>query len=336
METLVCRQKALPRSDYFSFWFMLGALVAVIWLHLGAPLIAALFAFLTLEKLQILRRRPKFISVIIFTLLVAGLAYGLGYVIKQAVQALPEIADQAIPSFIAWAKARQIELPFTDYDSLKDVALDTVKGQAAHLAGFARMAKGATSDLIFILIGLVIAIGVFLNPGFEGPGDPPECPDSVYSSTTKSISERFRTLYRSFSIVMGAQVIISAINTLLTAIFVLAMHLPYAFVIIGVTFLCGLLPIVGNLVANTIIVGIGITVSPRMALITLIFLVVIHKLEYFLNSKIVGSRIRNPFWLTLLALLLGEKLMGIPGMVLAPVILNYIKMETSQIKANQA
>src|SRR5205814_3721734 len=98
---------------------------------------------------------------------------------------------------------------------------------------------------------------------------------------------------------------------------------------------CGLLPVVGNLVANTIMVGIGITVSPRMALITLIFLVVIHKLEYFLNSKIVGDRIRNPFWLTLLALLLGEKLMGIPGMVLAPVILNYIKMETARIKSSE-
>jgi predicted PurR-regulated permease PerM len=72
-----------------------------------------------------------------------------------------------------------------------------------------------------------------------------------------------------------------------------------------------------------------------MALITLIFLVVIHKLEYFLNSKIVGNRIRNPFWLTLLALLVGEKLMGIPGMVLAPVILNYIKMEASRINSNE-
>src|SRR5205823_10721624 len=103
-------------------------------------------------------------------------------------------------------------------------------------------------------------------------------------------------------------------------------------VVIGATFVCGLLPVIGNLVSNTIIVGIGITVSPKMAIAALIFLVVVHKLEYFLNSKIVGGRIRNPFWLTLLALVLGERLMGIPGMVLAPVILNYIKMETSRLQ----
>jgi predicted PurR-regulated permease PerM len=103
-------------------------------------------------------------------------------------------------------------------------------------------------------------------------------------------------------------------------------------VVIGVTFLCGLLPVLGNLISNTVIVGISFTISPNMALAALIFLVVIHKLEYFLNSKIIGDRIKNPVWLTLLGLILGEKLMGIPGMILAPVILNYLKVEASKIE----
>ena len=87
------------------------------------------------------------------------------------------------------------------------------------------------------------------------------------------------------------------------------------------------------MLSNTLIVFVGFTISPRMALVALIFLMVIHKLEYFLNSKIVGDRIRNPMWLTLLGLVLGEKLMGVPGMVLAPVVLHYIKVEASQNKA---
>ena len=72
-----------------------------------------------------------------------------------------------------------------------------------------------------------------------------------------------------------------------------------------------------------------------MALTALVFLVVIHKLEYFLNSKIIGQRIRNPLWLTLLALVLGEKLLGLPGMVLAPVVLNYIRVEASGIEVKR-
>ena len=149
----------------------------------------------------------------------------------------------------------------------------------------------------------------------------------------QAISERFKVLYQSFSMVMGAQIVISAINTVFTAIFVLAVRLPNAAVMIGATFLCGLIPVVGNLLSNSIVVGIAITVSPRTALAALIFLVVIHKMEYFLNSKIVGDRIRNPFWLTLLALILGERLMGVPGLILAPVVLSYIKLETTRIPA---
>jgi len=36
-------------------------------------------------------------------------------------------------------------------------------------------------------------------------------------------------------------------------------------------------------------------------------------------------------WLTLLGLIVGERLMGIPGMILAPVVLNYLKLEGSQV-----
>ena len=55
-----------------------------------------------------------------------------------------------------------------------------------------------------------------------------------------------------------------------------------------------------------------------VALAALAFLVLLHKLEYFLNSKIIGDRIKNPVWLTLIALIVGERFMGIPGMILAP------------------
>jgi predicted PurR-regulated permease PerM len=100
-------------------------------------------------------------------------------------------------------------------------------------------------------------------------------------------------------------------------------------------FLCGLLPIVGNLISNTVIVGVGFTISPKMGLLALIFLITIHKLEYFLNSKIIGARIDSPMWLTLIGLVVGERLMGVPGMILAPVILHYIKFEASAYRSLQ-
>ncbi len=318
-----------------SYWFMLGTLVLVGCFHLATPLLVAFFAYLTLTKLHLVKRGGKWLVVVLFLILVSGLAYGLGYFVKQTVRALPEIADKAIPSVIDSARQYQVELPFTDSDSLKDLAFDTVKSQVNYLGSVARFARGATTQFLFLLVGCVVAISIFLNPRLELDREKYAVQDNLYSLCCDQIAKRFGALYESFATVIGAQIVISAINTLFTTIFMLVVGLPYAVVVIGVTFLCGLIPVIGNLVSNTIIVGIGFTVSPKMALTALVFLVVIHKLEYFLNSKIIGHRIRNPLWLTLLALVLGEKLMGISGMILAPVVLNYVRVEASRIEVKR-
>ena len=315
-----------------SYIFIALTLLLAGWLHLATPLIAAMFTYLALTRLNFLKGRGKWASIALFLILVSALAYGLAYSINQAVSSLPEIAEKAVPLVIEWAKNYKIELPFTDYDSLKDVALDAVKSQVHYLGNVARFARGATTQFVFLIVGVIVAINLFLDPRLDLDSHDGRARNNLYSLCCHQIARRFATLYGSFATVMGAQFLISAINTLLTGIFLVAVQLPYAVVVLGMTFLCGMLPVIGNLISNCILVGIGFTVSPRMALISLIFLVVIHKLEYLLNSKIVGDRIRNPLWLTLLGLIIGEKLMGIPGMILAPVILNYLRVEASAIE----
>ncbi len=313
-----------------SYWFILGIIVLVGWSHLATPLLTILFAYLALTKLDFFNRFGKWPAVLLFLILLAGVLYGLGWVINQAVQnTLPDIADRAIPLLIDWAKKHNIELPFTDFDGLKDVASETVKNQVHYLGSVAKIARGATAQFAFLLIGVVVSVSIFLNPRIELDRRPNAPPRNFYSSCCDQIAARFATFYGSFATVMGAQIIISAINTLFTTIFVLIVQLRHGPAVIGLTFLCGLLPVVGNLVSNSMIVGIAFIDSPKTALAALVFLVFIHKLEYFLNGKIIGQRIHNPLWLTLLALVLGEKLMGVPGMILAPVVLHYIKVETS-------
>jgi len=311
---------------------MAGTFLLVGWLDLGTPLLVALFSYFALAHLQFVKGRGKWLAVALFLVLLAAAAYGLAFFTNQAVEALPKIADKAIPSIIHWAEERQVELPFTDFESLKDLAFDAVRTQVRYLGSLANFAKGFTTQFVFLVVGCVVAISIFLNAQLELGRESHAIRNNLYSLSCEAVAVRFRTFYLSFVRVMGAQILVSAINTVLTAAFVAAADLPYAVVVIGVAFLCGLLPVVGNLVSNTIIVGIGFTVSPKMALAALAFLVTIHKAEYFLNSKIIGHRIRNPLWLTLLGLVLGERLMGIPGMILAPVLLHYLKAETSSIE----
>ena len=320
----------MSRLTRISYIFMLALLLVVGGLHLATPLITVLFANFALNKLHF--TRYKWIAVVLSMILVLAVFYGFYAFVKHALVALPDIVNTTIPKIIEYAQKHNIELPFYDLQSLKTVALEGVKDQLNYLGNFA---KFATKEFVALVIGGVVACSMFLSAKVELGRETSMFRNNLYSLVCDEIVLRFRSFYESFAMVMGAQIIISTINTLFTAIFVVAVRLPYAVVVIVLTFLCGLLPIIGNIISNSIIVGIAFTRSPNMALLALAFLIVVHKLEYFLNSKIIGDRIKNPVWLTLLALVLGERLMGIPGMILAPVILHYVKVEMSKIRVDE-
>lgn len=295
-------------------------------LHLGVPLLVVLFSYFALRQFYFLTKR-KWLAVILFGVVVAGIAAAAVILTRTAILALPDVADTSIPSASAWAQKRQIELPFTDFESLRQVVIDALGQEANYLRNVANFARSATAVLAFCILGIVAAGSLFIKTGLDPYRGTHRVKNNLYSICCDKVSTRFRDFYRCFATVMGAQIMISFINTVLTAIFLLAVRLPHTPLLIAVTFLCGLVPIVGNLVSNTIIVFVALTVSLKLAIIALVFLIVIHKLEYFLNSKIIGDRIRNPVWLTLIALIIGERLMGIPGLILAPVVLNYLRVE---------
>ncbi len=323
----------MNKSKRISYVIIAVLLVLIAWLHLGTLMLTAVFGYFALERFSF--GRSKFLGVAIYLVAVAGIAYGLFFFSRQAYKTLPEIADRTIPAVVGFAEKQGIELPFTDYASLREVALQEVKERIANLG---RYAREAFFQFALLIIGLVLALSLYLNTRWGADDDSQGSQDSLYATIVRELVVRFETFYASFAKVIGAQIIISVINTALTAIFLIWNGFPYTTVIIVLTFLCGLLPIIGNIVSNTLIVGVAFTMpdGPRMALFALIFLIVIHKLEYFLNSKIIGDRIKSPMWLTLIGIVLGEKLMGIPGMILAPVVLHYIKVEASRNKFAEA
>jgi predicted PurR-regulated permease PerM len=315
----------------FSYAVLAATLILVGLLQLGAPLLALLFSYFVLRKLSLFIPN-KWITLALFIIVVAAITYTAGHFIRAAIVALPKIADKSIPAAITWAQANDFNLPFTDFESLKAHTLESIKDEAHYLGDFANFARHASTTFVCVIIAIVAAVSLFFNSQLDLFRESHKLRNNLYSICCDEITARFGEFYRSFATVIGAQMTISCINTVLTAIFVFAMQLPYAPVVIGLTFLCGLFPIVGNVISNTVIVFIGFQVSPRVAIGALIFLVVVHKLEYFLNSKIVGARIRNPIWLTLFGLVVGEKLMGVPGMILSPVVLNYLRVEMSKIE----
>ena len=292
-----------------SYGVLAATIILAGLLHLGVPLLVVLFSYLALRQLYFLTKR-KWLALILFGVVVAGIGAAAVLFTRAAILALPDVADTSLPSASAWAQRRQIELPFDDFESLSQAVTDALGQEAHYLRNLANFAKSTVAILFFSIIGIIAAGSLFFKTGLDPHRGTHRVKNNLYSICCDEVSTRFRDFYRSFATVMGAQITISLINTVLTSIFLVAVHLRHAPLLIAVTFLCGLVPIVGNLVSNTVIVFVALTVSLKLAISALVFLVLIHKLEYFLNGKIIGDR-----------------LMGIPGLILAPVVLNYLRVE---------
>lgn len=310
----------------WSYVFVGITLFLVGWLNLTTPFVTVLFSFFALRKFCF--GQSKIVPITLFFVVLAAVTYGFIFFVNQAIIALPAIAEEAVPRAIMKAKQYGLDLPFSDLDELRTLIIHKV----SEIRTLGNVARITTKETALVIIGFVVAVSLFVNARYDLGRGTYAVKNNLYTLTADHIARRFRTFYASFETVMGAQILISLINTALTSIFILAVDLKYAPLIIALTFLCGLLPIIGNLISNTIITGVALTVSVKLAFAALTFLIVLHKLEYFLNSKIIGDRIKNPMWLTLLGIIIGERLMGIPGMILAPVVLHYLKTEAAAIE----
>ena len=242
--------------------------------------------------------------------------------LPRLMQKMAEIVDSSRSRLPAWV----LDFLPGDPDTMKDMMVGWLREHAAEV----RTLGGEVGHvLIHLLIGMVIGAMISLREGMTVPSGGP---------LAVALTERAVRLGDAFRNIVFAQVRISALNTFFTAIYLLivlplaGIHLPYAKTLVLVTFLAGLLPVVGNLISNTVIVIVSLSQSLFLALGSLAFLVIIHKLEYFLTARIVGARIRANAWELLLAMLVMEAAFGIAGLVAAPIYYAYLKDELAARK----
>jgi predicted PurR-regulated permease PerM len=194
----------------------------------------------------------------------------------------------------------------------------------AHAAEIGTFGLGTLQVIGYALLGILLGAMVAIS---DAAGSRPLGPVSA------RLLEQILALREAFWGVASAQIRISLLNTIFTALYLVVVlpafgvHLPFTKTLIVVTFIAGLLPVVGNLISNTAITIISLSVSMLVAAGSLAFLVVIHKLEYFINARIVGIRIDARAWEILLWMLLMERLFGPAGVVAAPVFYAWLKAE---------
>ena len=108
-----------------SYGVLAATIILAGLLHLGVPLLVILFSYFALRQIYFLTK-SKWLALILFGVVVAGIATAAVVLTRAAVLALPNVADTSIPSASAWAQKRQIDLPFTDFESLRQVIIDAL------------------------------------------------------------------------------------------------------------------------------------------------------------------------------------------------------------------
>jgi predicted PurR-regulated permease PerM len=234
-------------------------------------------------------------------------------------QKLADIIDASRAQIPAWLSER---LP-VDAESLREMLTGLLREHAAD-AKTAGAEAGRT--VLHVLAGMIIGVMVSLHA---------DAPLQHRKPLAAALRERVIRLAQAFRDIVFAQVWISAINTAITALFVFVVlplagvHLPFAKSLVAITFLTGLLPVVGNLISNSVLVVLALSISLQTALASLCFMIVLHKLEYFLNARIIGAHINARSWELLVAMLVAESLFGLSGVIAAPVLYAYAKKELS-------
>jgi len=135
----------MTKPTRVSYVFIVVTLVVVAWLHLATPLITVLFGYFALSKLSFGGR--KWIASCLFIILVFAIFYGFVFFLKAAFATLPDIASTSIPLIIQYARQHGLEMPFTDLDGLKVMALETVKDELRSLGNFAKFATKVTTKI---------------------------------------------------------------------------------------------------------------------------------------------------------------------------------------------
>jgi predicted PurR-regulated permease PerM len=326
-----------PASNFYyaSSLLALLALLGVLWLGLLSALLSGLlvynlvqFAAPQLGRLGVSSKLTKTIALsmlaVIFALLIAAaIASGVSQLtggsenIVTLLKRMAEIIDTARIHLPVWS----LDYVPQDLQELEALAARLLREHAGQLQ---LVGRDVGVLIVHIIVGMVIGglIAMSRSEPWREPGP-----------LAAALTSRAEMLSKAFRDIVFSQVRISALNTLLTSIYLVVIlpmfgiDLPFVRTTIAVTFIAGLLPVVGNLISNTVIVVVSLSISFVAAVSSLAFLVVIHKLEYFVNARIIGSRINARAWELLLAMVVMEAWFGIPGLIAAPIYYAYVKAE---------
>jgi predicted PurR-regulated permease PerM len=125
-------------------------------------------------------------------------------------------------------------------------------------------------------------------------------------------------IYSKLGIWLRSQILLAIIVGLITGVALYLLSVPYALLLGVLAGVLEIIPVLGPVIASIPAIIIGLTVSPFIGLIVVALYILIHQIEsYVLVPKVMEKALGLSPVLILSALLIGAKLGGIVGAIIA-------------------
>jgi predicted PurR-regulated permease PerM len=309
---------------------LLKFLVFLLFMHLVVDLMIQAFG----DRVPFVSRRAVLYGVyalvaVVITLLATVIAPSYVAELPAYRQALEKsLGDRVTDLLASW----NISL------NIPDLETRAIEWGRDHVGESLDFARRVGTNVVLLLIAFIITFLVERDRiSGSRENKAPRDQGNLWLFLAGFVQDKISAFYGFFRQVMAGQVVISAINAALTVILLVVLGIPSKLALTVMVFLFGLLPVVGNLISNTLIcISALLWGGLSQMIVALIFLVVIHKLEYFLNSKIIGNIVHLPVYMTLLGLIVGEALFQISGMILSIPVILFVRAELSAVKLEAA
>jgi predicted PurR-regulated permease PerM len=258
------------------------------------------------------RRFPRWVAVL--TVFFAVLA-AVGGFLAAAIPVVVEQAGQLVTRAPTYLRDRnswlgQLNERFHIQDAIS-TSFSGGSGLTGGLLGAGQVVFNALTDVLIVVVLTVYFVA-----------DLPRIRATMYRVIPHSRRPRAILIGDQIFAKVGGYVLgnllVSVIAGLLTLTWLLVFGVPYAVLLAITVAVLDLIPVVGSIIGGVLISLVALTVSLPVCLATIGFVILYRLVEdYLLVPKIIGSTVKVPALVTVVAVLLGAALLGVIGALVA-------------------
>lgn len=256
-------------------------------------------------------------SITIITFVIVSLYYAIVFMSKDLVNLANDSQNNIIEklSFLGINNIDELYKKFIDYINNNLVIV-----------------SGSAIVLFKVLIGFILGF-VFHFSTIEHKQE-----ETLEAAIINDLTKYGNKIFIAFRNIIEIQIIVAILNTFIISILSLGFYLsgetlPFWYIIIPMTTILSLIPVVGNLLINLMLVLCTIQISLTYVLIGVGSFLIAHKLELIVIGQKIKQKIDISFILVLLSMLLGELLFhSMSGMLLGMVIMLSLSLIAREIK----